>query len=119
MVGLSSPATRRSNVDFPEPAGPSTTVNSRDSMSTVTSRSASTLPNRFETLLRLSRAKQSPVKAAGIQTARTGRFVPLSRTPWLFGGRLALGRVARPKRAGHQPRGGERGERDHCAGPEH
>ena len=50
-VGSSRPAIIRSNVDFPHPEGPSSTMNSRSPMSRTTLSTAVTSPNRLDTLL--------------------------------------------------------------------
>src|SRR5262245_16221089 len=50
-VTSSRPAMRRSNVDFPQPEGPTTTTNSPEPMSRFTSLITSVVPNAFLTPL--------------------------------------------------------------------
>src|SRR3569623_1657668 len=53
---VSSPATSRSNVDLPQPEGPTNTMNSPDLMVRSTPRMTSTVPNDLRTFLSCSSA---------------------------------------------------------------
>src|SRR5438132_542070 len=100
-VASSSPATSRRQVVFPQPDGPTSTVNCRSGTSSVTLFTAMTLPNCLDTCSRRTLAMEHPSAAQSLR----GRPHPMScrrpslrrrgGPPLLFWPSLAGGRRGR------------------------